>query len=70
MLRQPVGGQQAQAGVGQSVHQELREHAQAFLDAGGCRGLQEQVLLAGRYFINPMFATVEIIDMTEVPIAY
>ena len=33
------------------------------------RGLQEQVLLAGRYFINPMFATVEIVDTTEVPIA-
>lgn len=43
---------------------------QAFLDAGGMKGLQEQVLLAGRYFINPRFATVEIIDMVEVPIAH
>lgn len=42
---------------------------QAFVDNCGTKGLQEQVLLAGRYFINPMFATVEIIDMTEVPIA-
>jgi uncharacterized membrane protein YqiK len=42
---------------------------QAFMNAGGSKGLQEQVLLAGRYFINPAFATVEIIDMTEVPIA-
>lgn len=42
---------------------------QAFVDGGGTKGLQEQVLLAGRYFINPMFATVEIVDMTEVPIA-
>jgi len=43
---------------------------QAFLNAGGMKGLQEQVLLAGRYFINPRFATVEIIDMAEVPIAH
>lgn len=42
---------------------------QRFVAAGGTKGLQEQVLLAGRYFINPMFATVEIVDMTEVPIA-
>jgi uncharacterized membrane protein YqiK len=27
------------------------------------------VLLAGRYFINPRFATVELVDMVEVPIA-
>jgi uncharacterized membrane protein YqiK len=42
---------------------------QAFVDAGGSKGLQEQVLLAGRYFINPRFATVELVDMVEVPIA-
>jgi uncharacterized membrane protein YqiK len=47
----------------------LYQDPQAFVDHGGSKGLQEQVLLAGRYFINPMFATVEIIDMTEVPIA-
>ncbi len=45
------------------------QHGQAFLNAGGCKGLQEQVILAGRYFINPMFATVEIVEMTKVPIA-
>ena len=47
----------------------LYQDPQAFVNAGGTKGLQEQVLLAGRYFINPMFATVEIVDMTEVPIA-
>lgn len=47
----------------------LFQDPQAFVEHGGSKGLQEQVLLAGRYFINPMFATVEIIDMTEVPIA-
>ena len=43
---------------------------QAFIDGRGSKGLQEQVLLAGRYFINPRFATVETVDMTEVPIAH
>ncbi len=53
---------------------EIRGHkmfqdAQAFIDNGGFKGLQEQVMLAGRYFINPRFATVETKPMTEVPIA-
>ena len=45
------------------------QDAQAFVDAGGGKGLQEQVILAGRYFINPRFATVEIKETTIVPIA-
>jgi uncharacterized membrane protein YqiK len=45
------------------------QDAQAFIDAGGGKGLQEQVILAGRYFINPRFATVEIKETTIVPIA-
>lgn len=47
----------------------MYQNGQSFLDAGGFKGLQEQVILAGRYFINPMFATVEIVEMTKVPIA-
>ncbi len=43
---------------------------QQFVDAKGSKGLQEQVLLGGRYFINPRFATVEIVDMVDVPIAH
>jgi len=43
---------------------------QIFVDGKGSKGLQEQVLLAGRYFINPCFATIELVDMTEVPIAH
>jgi uncharacterized membrane protein YqiK len=43
---------------------------QAFIDNHGTKGLQEQVLLSGRYFINPRFATLEIVDMFEVPIAH
>jgi uncharacterized membrane protein YqiK len=45
------------------------QDAQAFVDAGGGKGLQEQVMLAGRYFVNPRFATVEIKETTIVPIA-
>jgi uncharacterized membrane protein YqiK len=46
------------------------QNPQAFIDQHGSKGLQEQVLLAGRYFINPRFATVEVVNMTEVPIAH
>lgn len=49
---------------------DMFQNPQAFIDNGGGKGLQEQVLLAGRYFINPFFATVEAVDMTEVPIAH
>ena len=48
----------------------LFQNPQAFIDNHGSKGLQEQVLLAGRYFINPRFATAEVVNMTEVPIAH
>jgi len=48
----------------------LFQDPQAFIDNHGTKGLQEQILLAGRYFINPRFATIEIVDMFEVPIAH
>jgi len=48
----------------------LFQDPQAFIDNHGTKGLQEQVLLSGRYFINPRFATIEIVDMFEVPIAH
>ena len=47
----------------------LYQDAELFITNGGSKGLQEQVILAGRYFINPKFATVEMKPMTEVPIA-
>ena len=47
----------------------MYQDAQAFIDGGGFKGLQEQVILAGRYFINPRFATIETKPMTDVPIA-
>ena len=54
--------------IDRAVHKSF-QNAQAFLDAGGYKGLQEQVILAGTYFINPLFATVEAVPMTSVPIA-
>ncbi len=47
----------------------MYQDAEAFIANGGHKGLQEQVILAGRYFINPRFATVETNPMTQVPIA-
>jgi uncharacterized membrane protein YqiK len=51
--------------LGHNMYQD----AESFITNGGFKGLQEQVILAGRYFINPRFATVETKPMTEVPIA-
>lgn len=39
-----------------------------FLAAGGRRGRQEQVLVEGTYFLNRLFATVEVTDKTHVGI--
>lgn len=41
-----------------------------FLERGGNRGLQPQVILAGSYFINPWAIQIEEIPMTDVPIGY
>jgi uncharacterized membrane protein YqiK len=46
------------------------QRGQAFIDAGGCRGLQEQVLLSGAWNLNPWFAQVEQVPLVEVPIGY
>ena len=60
--------------TGEIAGKEIEGHnmyqdAEAFIINGGNKGLQEQVILAGRYFINPRFATVETNPMTQVPIA-
>ena len=49
---------------------DMFQNPQAFVDNGGFKGLQEQVLLSGRYFINPRFAAVQMVEMTKVPIAH
>jgi uncharacterized membrane protein YqiK len=41
-----------------------------FLNNGGYKGLQEQVILAGSYFLNPWFTKVEMVNMTEIPIGH
>jgi len=46
------------------------QNAQAFLETGGRRGLQEQVLLSGSWNLNPWFVNVEQVPMTEIPIGY
>ena len=41
-----------------------------FLIAGGFRGRQHQVLVEGTYFINRLFATVELIDKTIIDVGF
>jgi uncharacterized membrane protein YqiK len=40
----------------------------SFLDKGGNRGLQQQVILAGSYNLNPWAVQVEEVEMTNIPI--
>jgi uncharacterized membrane protein YqiK len=44
------------------------QNSQAFLDGGGSRGLQEQILLSGTWNLNPWFAQVEQVPMVQIPI--
>ena len=46
------------------------QDADAFLKAGGQKGLQIPVLRAGNYAINPWFATIEKVDMIQVGIGF
>jgi uncharacterized membrane protein YqiK len=46
------------------------QNAQAFIDGGGRRGLQEQILLSGTWNLNPWFAQVEQVPMVQIPIGY
>jgi uncharacterized membrane protein YqiK len=49
------------------VHDNF-QNADAFLKAGGQKGLQIPVLRAGNYAVNPWFATIEKVDMVQVQI--
>lgn len=42
----------------------------AFVRQGGSRGLQEQIMLAGQYNLNPWFVEVHLADLFEVPIGH
>lgn len=44
------------------------QNPQAFINAGGRRGLQEQVLLSGTWNLNPWFVKVEGAEFTTIPI--
>ena len=46
------------------------QNSQAFIDGGGRRGLQEQILLSGAWNLNPWFAQVEQVPMVQIPIGY
>jgi uncharacterized membrane protein YqiK len=46
------------------------QSVQAFLDGGGRRGLQEQILLSGTWNLNPWFVQVEQVPMVQIPIGY
>jgi len=49
---------------------ESFQRGQAFVDAKGCRGLQEEVLLSGSWNLNPWLVQVEQVPLTEIPIGY
>ena len=44
------------------------QNPQAFIAAGGRRGLQEQILLSGSWNLNPWFVQVEQVPMLNIPI--
>jgi uncharacterized membrane protein YqiK len=51
------------------THNSFQE-PEKFLAAGGQRGRQERVLVEGTYYINRLFATVELIKKTIIPVGY
>ena len=60
---------------GEIAGEQVPEHdnfqnAQAFLNNGGRRGLQEQILLSGTWNLNPWFVRVEQVEMLEIPIGH
>ncbi len=51
------------------VHNAFQE-PEKFLAAGGKRGRQQRVLVEGTYYINRLFATVEFLTKTIIPVGY
>ncbi|GGC62432.1 SPFH domain-containing protein [Undibacterium terreum] len=51
------------------THNSFQE-PEKFIAAGGRRGRQERVLVEGTYYINRLFATVEFIRKTIIPVGY
>ena len=51
------------------THNSFQE-PERFLASGGRRGRQERVLVEGTYYINRLFATVEFINKTVIPVGF
>jgi uncharacterized membrane protein YqiK len=62
----PVGQMAAKITSG---HEDF-QNPDGFIKNGGSRGLQEQIILAGTYNINPWFCEIEEHPLFEVPIGY
>lgn len=57
------------AGVEINGHNNFQDF-ETFLRNGGERGLQEQVIQAGSYSLNPWAVDVEVVSMTQIPIGH
>jgi len=51
-------------------HHNSFQEPEKFLKDGGKRGRQERVLVEGTYYINRLFATVELINKTVIPVGF
>lgn len=61
--------------LGENPNEPMTYHnnfqdTEKFLKAGGFRGRQHQVLVDGTYYINRLFATVELINKTVIEVGY
>lgn len=63
----PIVGEDAKDS--ETYHNNFQD-PEKFLKAGGFRGRQYQVLVDGTYFINRLFATVELINKTVIDVGY
>jgi uncharacterized membrane protein YqiK len=57
------------AGLSVAGHKNYQDPI-TFINAGGRKGLQEDVILGGTYYLNPWFVIVEQVDMIYIPIGY
>ncbi|MBD2297235.1 SPFH domain-containing protein [Nostoc sp. FACHB-190] len=55
------------AGVSVAGHDNF-QNGQKFIDGGGRRGLQEEILPPGSWNLNPWFVKVEQVELTDVPV--
>lgn len=54
---------------GETYHNNF-QNPEAFLRAGGFRGRQYQVITDGTYYLNGLFATVELVKKVVIPVGY